>query len=121
MIRHIPEEFSTELIDRSPFVSMGNTTPPRDPDEEDEKDEEEEDRGWNRARTLGLAAPGTIDGGVVKSAALSTFNPQRRRNRANSSARPRRDRNAGDSGSSSPRANAGVCHAYLAIHRARRA
>ena len=36
MIRHIPEEFSTELIDRSPFVSMGTTTPPRDPDEEDE-------------------------------------------------------------------------------------
>ena len=43
MIRHIPEEFSTESIDRSPFVSMGNTTPPRDPDEQDEEDEEEEE------------------------------------------------------------------------------
>jgi hypothetical protein len=43
MTPHIPEEFSTRLIDRSPFVIMGNTTPPRDPDE-DEEDEEEEDR-----------------------------------------------------------------------------
>jgi hypothetical protein len=43
---HIPEEFSTRLIDRSSFVIMGNTMPPRDPDEheEDEDDEEEEDR-----------------------------------------------------------------------------
>jgi hypothetical protein len=40
----IPEEFSTRLIDRSPFVIMGNTMPPRDPDEDDEDDEEEEDR-----------------------------------------------------------------------------
>jgi len=36
------------LIDWSPFVTMGNTMPPRDPDEdeeeEDEKDEKEEDR-----------------------------------------------------------------------------
>jgi hypothetical protein len=34
------------LIDWSPFVIMGNTMPPRDPDEdeEDEEDEEEEDR-----------------------------------------------------------------------------
>jgi hypothetical protein len=31
------------LIDWSPFVIMGNTMPPRDPDE-DEEDEEEEDR-----------------------------------------------------------------------------
>ncbi|SHG44325.1 hypothetical protein [Bradyrhizobium erythrophlei] len=38
----IPEESSTRLIDWSPFVIMGNTIPPRDPDEEDE-DEEEED------------------------------------------------------------------------------
>jgi hypothetical protein len=43
MIQHIPEEFSTRLIDWSPFVIMGNTMPPRDPDE-DEEDEEEEDR-----------------------------------------------------------------------------
>ena len=40
MTPHIPEEFSSRLIDRSPFVIMGNTMPPRDPDE----DEEEEDR-----------------------------------------------------------------------------
>jgi len=41
-----PEEFSTRLIDWRPFVIMGNTTPPRDPDEdeEDEDEEEEEDR-----------------------------------------------------------------------------
>ena len=47
MTPHIPEEFST---DWSPFVIMGNTMPPRDPDEdeeeedEDEADEEDEDR-----------------------------------------------------------------------------
>ena len=41
MTPHIPEEFSTRLIDWSPFVIMGNTMPPRDPDE-DEADEEEE-------------------------------------------------------------------------------
>ena len=50
MTPHIPKEFSTSLIDRSPFVIMGNTMPPRDPNEdeedEDEEDEEdEEDRG----------------------------------------------------------------------------
>jgi|tagenome__1003787_1003787.scaffolds.fasta_scaffold20909531_1 hypothetical protein len=45
MTTHIPEEFSTRLIDRSPFVIMGNTMPPRDPneDDEDEDDEDEED------------------------------------------------------------------------------
>ena len=40
MAPHIPEEFFTRLIDRSPFAIMGNTMPPRDPDE----DEEDEDR-----------------------------------------------------------------------------
>ena len=40
MKQHIPEEFSTRLIDWSPFVIMGNTVPPRDPDE-DEVDEED--------------------------------------------------------------------------------
>jgi hypothetical protein len=45
MTPHIPEEFSTWLIDCSPFVIMGNTMPPRDPDEDEEdEDEEEEDR-----------------------------------------------------------------------------
>ncbi len=45
MTPHIPEEFFTRLIDRSPFVITGNTVPPRDPDEdeEDEEDEEEKD------------------------------------------------------------------------------
>jgi hypothetical protein len=33
------------LIDRSPFVIMGNTMPPRDPDEDDEDEEEEEEDG----------------------------------------------------------------------------
>ena len=44
MTPHIPEEFF-RLIDRSPFVIMGNTMPPRDPneDEEDEEEEEEEE------------------------------------------------------------------------------
>jgi hypothetical protein len=49
MTPHIPEEFSTRLIDWSPFVITGNTMPPRDPDEDEEgededEDEEEEDR-----------------------------------------------------------------------------
>jgi hypothetical protein len=43
MTPHIPEEFSSWFIDRSPF--MGNTMPPRDPDEDDEDEEEEEDDG----------------------------------------------------------------------------
>src|ERR1700694_3553162 len=37
-----PRNFPPSLIDWSPFVIMGNTMPPRDPDE-DEEDEEEED------------------------------------------------------------------------------
>ena len=37
MTPHIPEEFSSRLIDRSSFVIMGNTMPPRDPDEDDEE------------------------------------------------------------------------------------
>jgi hypothetical protein len=45
MTPNIPEEFSTRLIDWSPFVIMGNTMPPRDPDEDEEdEDGEEEDR-----------------------------------------------------------------------------
>jgi hypothetical protein len=47
MTPHIPEEFSIRLIDWSLFAIMGNTMPPRDPneDEEDEdEDEDEEDR-----------------------------------------------------------------------------
>ena len=48
MTPHIPEEFFTRFIDRRAFVIMGNTMPPRDPNEdeedEDEEEEEEEDR-----------------------------------------------------------------------------
>jgi hypothetical protein len=40
MTPHTPNDFSTKLIDWSPSMIMGNTMPPRDPDE----DEEEEDR-----------------------------------------------------------------------------
>lgn len=43
MTTHIPENFSTRLIDRDSFVIMGNMMPPRDPDE-DEDDEDEDDR-----------------------------------------------------------------------------
>jgi hypothetical protein len=44
MTPHIPEEFSTRLVGWSPFVIMGNTMPPRDPEEDEEDgDEEEED------------------------------------------------------------------------------
>ncbi len=42
MTPHIPEELSTK-IDWSPFVIMGNTMPPRDPEDEDEEDEDEKD------------------------------------------------------------------------------
>jgi hypothetical protein len=43
MTPHIPEEFFTRLIDRSPFVIMGNTMPPRDPNEDEEHEDEEEE------------------------------------------------------------------------------
>jgi len=43
MKQHIPEEFSTRLIDWSPFVIMGNTVPPRVPDEDEEDEEDDED------------------------------------------------------------------------------
>ena len=33
MTPHIPEQLSTRLIDWRPVVIMGNTIPPRDPDE----------------------------------------------------------------------------------------
>jgi hypothetical protein len=42
MTPHIPEELSAK-IDWSPFVIMGNTMPPRDPEDEDEEDEDEKD------------------------------------------------------------------------------
>ena len=43
MTPHIPEELSAS-IDWSPFAIMGNTMPPRDPDEDEDEDEEDEDR-----------------------------------------------------------------------------
>ena len=49
MTPHSPEEFSTRLIDWSPFVIMGNTMPPRDPDE-DEEDEDEEEKEQGKGR-----------------------------------------------------------------------
>ena len=41
MTTRIPEEFSTRW---SPYVIMGNTMPPRDPDDDEEDEEEEEER-----------------------------------------------------------------------------
>ena len=50
MTPHIPEV--TRLIDRNPFVIMGNTMPPRDPNEDEEEEEEdEEDRGDEPPKT----------------------------------------------------------------------
>jgi len=43
MTPDIPKELSTRLIDRRPFVIMGNTLPPRDPDEDEEDEDEEGD------------------------------------------------------------------------------
>jgi hypothetical protein len=43
MTTRIPEEFSTRLIDRNPCVIIGNSMPPRDPDEDEEDEDEEED------------------------------------------------------------------------------
>jgi len=53
MTPHIPEEVSSKLIDWSPFVIIGNTMPPRDPDEDDEDEEDNEAR-----RTAGRARAG---------------------------------------------------------------
>jgi len=49
MKQHIPEEFSTRLIDWSLFVIMGNTMPPRDPDEDEEDEEVEEEEEEDNA------------------------------------------------------------------------
>ena len=43
MKQYIPQEFSTKLIDRSSFVIMRNTMPPRDPDEDEDEDNDDED------------------------------------------------------------------------------
>jgi hypothetical protein len=48
MTSHIPENFSTWLVDWSLVTIMGDAMPPRDPndddDDEDEQDEEDEHR-----------------------------------------------------------------------------
>ena len=49
MTPNIPEELSTKLIDWRPFVIMGDTMPPRDPDEDEGDEEGEEDEGEDRA------------------------------------------------------------------------
>ena len=49
MKQHIPEEFSTRLIGWSPFVILGKTMPPRDPEEDEEDDDEEDDDDEDRA------------------------------------------------------------------------
>jgi hypothetical protein len=42
MKQSIPQEFSTKLIDRTSFVIIRNTMPPRDPDEDEDDDEEDD-------------------------------------------------------------------------------
>jgi hypothetical protein len=42
MQQRIPEKFSTTLIDWNPLMIMGNTVPPRNPDEDEENEENEE-------------------------------------------------------------------------------
>lgn len=43
MKQYFPQEFSTKLIDRSSFVIMRNTMPPRDPDEDEDEDEDDKE------------------------------------------------------------------------------
>jgi hypothetical protein len=43
MKRHISENFSTKLINWNSFLIMGNTLPPRDPEEDEEEDDEEDE------------------------------------------------------------------------------
>jgi hypothetical protein len=43
MIQHDPEKRSTGLIDWNLATIIGNTMPPRDPDEDDEDEEDEEE------------------------------------------------------------------------------
>lgn len=38
-----PEELSARLIDCSPFMAIGDMTPPRDPDEDGDDEDEDED------------------------------------------------------------------------------
>jgi hypothetical protein len=43
MKQSILRELSTKLIDRSSFVIMCNTMPPRDPDEDEDEDEDDKE------------------------------------------------------------------------------
>lgn len=43
MKQHIHEEFSMRSTDWGPFAIIGDTMPPRDPDEDEEDEEEGED------------------------------------------------------------------------------
>jgi hypothetical protein len=43
MKQHIPEEFSTSLMEWNRVVIMDRATPPRDPDDDEDDDEEEEE------------------------------------------------------------------------------
>jgi hypothetical protein len=47
MTPHIPESLST-TTDWRPFAIMGNTMPPRDPDDDEEDKDEEENDEENR-------------------------------------------------------------------------
>ncbi|QQN65604.1 hypothetical protein JJB99_30745 [Bradyrhizobium diazoefficiens] len=40
-----PEQLSARLIDRSPFMAIGDMTPPRDPDEDRDDEDEDEEEG----------------------------------------------------------------------------
>ena len=43
MKQQIPEAFSTRSNRWDPFIFIGDTMPPRDPDEDEEDEDEEED------------------------------------------------------------------------------
>jgi hypothetical protein len=43
MTPHIPENFSTWLVEWSPVGITGNALPPRDPNDDEDDDEDEED------------------------------------------------------------------------------
>jgi hypothetical protein len=50
MTTHIPEGFFTRLIDWRPFMIVGNTMPPRDPDEEEDEEQNDTEKGEEEDR-----------------------------------------------------------------------
>jgi hypothetical protein len=50
MTAHIPKGFSTRLIDWRLFVIVGNTMPPRDPEEEEDEEQNDEEEGEEEDR-----------------------------------------------------------------------